>query len=136
MGHKLLSSKQIFADCFAFLRQKLFLKVIITEVMCSLKISIIRKDLNLKANVPQPTLCHLPALSLHFPSNILFECGASQVWNFSPFFFSLKSRRQVHSQEGTVVLLEPWQPVCPWLLFALSLEGLQCSVSWRPGAVA
>lgn len=31
--HTLLSSKQIIADCFAFLREKLFLKVIITEVI-------------------------------------------------------------------------------------------------------
>lgn len=31
--HKLLSSKQFFADGFAFLRQKLFFKVIIMEVI-------------------------------------------------------------------------------------------------------
>lgn len=30
--HKLLYSRQIFADCFAFLRQKLFFKVVITDV--------------------------------------------------------------------------------------------------------
>ena len=113
---------------------------------------LLKKDLNVKTSTPHPPSAAFQLFPSPSPAIFSLSAELPKSGNFL-LFCCLKGRQTVRRGQWTVgrcikspsgpkvlqsvpaVLLEPGQPVCPWLTWLWAWR-VSSVMSWSPGAVA